>query len=145
MSRRVGLQALAEDREIALRDLGEAPRPCRPIRRDGGSGSPAATGEVVEVSARVDGPIERLWIDACWDGGRRWARRDGPPHRAAAQGGHEVKTRGGVSYGCPGLPGSGGSHDRAGVPARSRPVNRTPCVTAGLLAPRLGRRARGVA
>src|SRR5439155_7668300 len=113
MSRRVGLQALAEDREIALRDLGEAPRPCRPIRRDGGSGSPAATGEVVEVSARVDGPIERLWIDACRDGGRRWARRDGPPHRAAAQGGHEVKTRGGVSYGCPGLPGSGGSHDRA--------------------------------
>src|SRR2546430_11825090 len=89
LPRRAGLQALAEDREIALRDLGEAPRPCRPIRRDGGSGSPAATGELVEVGARVDGPIERLGIDACLDGGPRWSRRDARPHRAAAESGHE--------------------------------------------------------
>src|SRR5207249_8661850 len=52
MSRRVGLQAFAEDCQVPLRDLGEAPRPRRPVRWDGGPGSPAATGELVEVVAR---------------------------------------------------------------------------------------------
>src|SRR5436309_14331347 len=98
MSRRVGFEAFAEDREIALRDLGEAPRPCRPIRRDRGSGSPAATGELVEVGARVDGPIERLWTDAGLDGGPRWSRRGARPHRAAAESCHEGENRGDVLH-----------------------------------------------
>jgi hypothetical protein len=60
----VGFQDLAEEREVPLDDLGEAPRPRRPLGWDGGLRRPAAAREFIEVGTGVDGGVERVRVEA---------------------------------------------------------------------------------
>src|SRR2546427_6862614 len=119
MSRRSALQVFEEYCQFPLRDPREAPRPRRPVRWDESPGSPAAASELVEVVARVDGSIERFWIDARREGGREWARHAAEPCRSAAECDHEGKTYGDAFQGRSGVPCSSGSHDGARLPGPS--------------------------
>jgi hypothetical protein len=65
----VVLERLAEQREVALVDLGEA-APARAVGGDLGALEPAAARERVEVVARVDRAIEVALVEAGARGGR---------------------------------------------------------------------------